>query len=30
MLAEALGGKVERMQNLENRPLYIGKETINL
>lgn len=30
LLASALGGKVERMTNLEGRPLFIGKETINM
>ncbi|CDW71898.1 UNKNOWN [Stylonychia lemnae] len=30
LLAAALGGKVEKMTNLEGRPLFIGKETIKV
>jgi len=29
-LAAALGGRVERMTNLENRPLWLTKEDIHL
>jgi len=30
LIAASLGGKVERMTNLENRPLWLVKEEIHL
>ncbi len=30
LLAHALGGRVERMTNLNGRPLFIGREEINV